>query len=71
MRVFVCVTLGRYSSGTDRKFALLEDVFRKFPEMPVSIEIKENNKQLIEKVQCTYKNLTIFPMVQNNVHICL
>ncbi|XP_051243985.1 lysophospholipase D GDPD3a [Dicentrarchus labrax] len=41
---------GRYSSGADRKFALLEDVFRKFPEMPVSIEIKENNHQLIEKV---------------------
>ncbi|XP_042361018.1 lysophospholipase D GDPD3a [Plectropomus leopardus] len=41
---------GRYSSGADRKFALLEDVFRKFPEMPVSIEIKENNKQLIETV---------------------
>lgn len=44
---------GRYSSGADRKFALLEDLFRKFPEMPVSIEIKENNKQLIEKVQNT------------------
>nr|XP_040045829.1 lysophospholipase D GDPD3a isoform X1 [Gasterosteus aculeatus aculeatus] len=41
---------GRYSSGADRKFALLEDVFRKFPEMPVSVEIKENNHQLIEKV---------------------
>ncbi|XP_037332439.2 lysophospholipase D GDPD3a [Pungitius pungitius] len=41
---------GRHSSGADRKFALLEDVFRKFPEMPVSVEIKENNHQLIEKV---------------------
>ncbi|XP_049925498.1 lysophospholipase D GDPD3a isoform X1 [Epinephelus moara] len=41
---------GRYSSGADRKFALLEDVFRKFPDTPVSIEIKENNKELIEKV---------------------
>ncbi|XP_068435030.1 lysophospholipase D GDPD3a isoform X2 [Clinocottus analis] len=41
---------GRYSSGTDRQFALLEDVFRKFPDMPVSVEIKENNSELIEKV---------------------
>ncbi|XP_032394623.1 lysophospholipase D GDPD3a [Etheostoma spectabile] len=41
---------GRYSNGPDRKFALLEDVFRKFPKLPVSIEIKENNKQLIKKV---------------------
>ena len=34
----------------DRKFALLEDVFRKFPDMPVNIEIKEMNCRLIEKV---------------------
>uniref|UniRef100_A0A3Q2YEU3 Glycerophosphodiester phosphodiesterase domain containing 3a n=1 Tax=Hippocampus comes TaxID=109280 RepID=A0A3Q2YEU3_HIPCM len=40
---------GHYSSGSDRKFTLLEDVFRKFPEIPISIEIKENNDQLIEK----------------------
>ncbi|XP_038553023.1 lysophospholipase D GDPD3a [Micropterus salmoides] len=49
-RLEVTFYAGRYSSGADRKFALLEDVFRKFPEMPVSVEIKENNKQLIEKV---------------------
>ncbi|XP_073351272.1 lysophospholipase D GDPD3a [Pagrus major] len=48
-RLEVTFYAGRYSSGADRKFALLEDVFRKFPEMPVSIEIKENNSQLIEK----------------------
>lgn len=41
---------GRYSSGADRKFALLEDVFKGFPKIPVSIEIKEKNIQLIEKV---------------------
>uniref|UniRef100_A0A3P9M764 Glycerophosphodiester phosphodiesterase domain containing 3a n=1 Tax=Oryzias latipes TaxID=8090 RepID=A0A3P9M764_ORYLA len=40
---------GRYSTGADRKIALLEDVFRKFPELPVSIEIKENNKRLMQK----------------------
>uniref|UniRef100_A0A3B3DSG6 Glycerophosphodiester phosphodiesterase domain containing 3a n=1 Tax=Oryzias melastigma TaxID=30732 RepID=A0A3B3DSG6_ORYME len=40
---------GHYSTGTDRKIALLEDVFRKFPELPVSIEIKENNKRLMQK----------------------
>ncbi|XP_039862080.1 lysophospholipase D GDPD3a [Simochromis diagramma] len=41
---------GRYSTGNDRKFALLEDVFKKFPEMPISIEIKENNHELIKRV---------------------
>uniref|UniRef100_A0A3B4GM23 Glycerophosphodiester phosphodiesterase domain-containing protein 3-like n=1 Tax=Pundamilia nyererei TaxID=303518 RepID=A0A3B4GM23_9CICH len=40
---------GRYSTGKDRKFALLEDVFKKFPEMPISIEIKENNHELIKR----------------------
>lgn len=41
---------GHYSSGMDRKFALLEDVFRKFPKMPINIEIKEENNLLIQKV---------------------
>ncbi|KAM6905349.1 lysophospholipase D GDPD3a [Xenentodon cancila] len=49
-RLEVTFYAGRFSSGTDRKFALLEDVFRKFPETPVSIEIKENNHQLMQKV---------------------
>lgn len=49
-RLEVTFYCGRYSSGADRKFTLLEDLFRKFPEMPVSIEIKENNHELIEKV---------------------
>ncbi|XP_061741291.1 lysophospholipase D GDPD3a isoform X3 [Nerophis ophidion] len=41
---------GHYSHGADRKFPLLEDLFQKFPEIPISIEIKENNNQLIEKI---------------------
>uniref|UniRef100_A0A8D3AC47 Glycerophosphodiester phosphodiesterase domain containing 3a n=1 Tax=Scophthalmus maximus TaxID=52904 RepID=A0A8D3AC47_SCOMX len=49
-RLEVTFYTGHYSSGADRKFSLLEDVFKKFPETPVSIEIKENNRALIEKV---------------------
>jgi len=30
---------------------LLEDVFKKFPNMPMMIEIKENNDLLIKKVR--------------------
>ncbi|XP_051570740.1 lysophospholipase D GDPD3-like [Myxocyprinus asiaticus] len=41
---------GHYSTGTDKNFALLEDVFRKFPHMAVNIEVKENNSALIEKI---------------------
>lgn len=51
LRLSILPPAGRYSTGRDRKIALLEDVFRKFPHIPVSIEIKENNMQLIEKVQ--------------------
>uniref|UniRef100_A0A3B4AUW4 GP-PDE domain-containing protein n=1 Tax=Periophthalmus magnuspinnatus TaxID=409849 RepID=A0A3B4AUW4_9GOBI len=45
----VTFNTGHSSSGSDRHFALLEDVFRKFPTMPISIEIKEDNIQLIQK----------------------
>lgn len=41
---------GHYSCGSDRQIALLEDVFRKFPKIPISIEIKEDNDLLINEV---------------------
>ncbi|XP_056608946.1 lysophospholipase D GDPD3a [Triplophysa dalaica] len=41
---------GHYSTGSERNIALLEDVFRKFPHMPVNIEVKEDNCSLIGKV---------------------
>uniref|UniRef100_A0A8C5B2Y2 Glycerophosphodiester phosphodiesterase domain containing 3a n=1 Tax=Gadus morhua TaxID=8049 RepID=A0A8C5B2Y2_GADMO len=44
------VTFNAGFSGADRKFALLEDLFRKFPRMPVNVEIKELNCRLIQKV---------------------
>ncbi|XP_062387181.1 lysophospholipase D GDPD1 [Sardina pilchardus] len=46
----VTFNCGHYSKGQDRKFALLEDVFQKFPRMPINIEVKENDDILIEKV---------------------
>uniref|UniRef100_A0A673NE66 Glycerophosphodiester phosphodiesterase domain-containing protein 1-like n=1 Tax=Sinocyclocheilus rhinocerous TaxID=307959 RepID=A0A673NE66_9TELE len=39
-----------YHTGSDRNFALLEDVFRKFPHIAVNIEVKENNSMLIERI---------------------
>ncbi|KAK5619365.1 hypothetical protein CRENBAI_011916 [Crenichthys baileyi] len=41
---------GHCSTGTDRTIALLEDVFKKFPKIPISIEIKEDNHQLMQEV---------------------
>ncbi|XP_018619960.1 lysophospholipase D GDPD3-like [Scleropages formosus] len=46
---------GHFSTGTDRKFALLEDVFRAFPKVPINIEIKEDNDELIKKVSSLVK----------------
>ncbi|XP_041812905.1 lysophospholipase D GDPD3a [Chelmon rostratus] len=71
-RLEVTFYTGRYSSGVDRKFALLEDVFRKFPKMPVSIEIKENNHQLIEKVSDLVKHynredITVWASVNSSI----
>lgn len=71
-RLEVTFYAGRYSSGADRKFSLLEDVFKKFPKMPVSIEIKENNKQLMEKVselvqRYNREELTLWASVNSTV----
>ncbi|CAK6963273.1 lysophospholipase D GDPD3a [Scomber scombrus] len=49
-RLPVLFYTGHYSTGTDRKFTLLEDVYRKFPRVAATIEIKEKNSQLIHKV---------------------
>ncbi|XP_048373193.1 lysophospholipase D GDPD3 [Sphaerodactylus townsendi] len=41
---------GRFSHGSDHRIARLEEVFQKFPGMPINIEIKEVNDRLIQKV---------------------
>ncbi|XP_067883856.1 lysophospholipase D GDPD1-like [Heterodontus francisci] len=41
---------GHYSSGSDRKIPLLEDVFQTFPHLPINVEIKVDSRELIRKV---------------------
>ncbi|XP_068099923.1 lysophospholipase D GDPD3 [Hyperolius riggenbachi] len=41
---------GHMSSGSDRRFPLLEEVFQKFPDKPVNVEIKQDCDDLIKKV---------------------
>ncbi|NP_001096485.1 uncharacterized protein LOC100125107 [Xenopus tropicalis] len=41
---------GHYSSGSDRRFPLLEEVFQRFPHMPINVEIKEETPELVKKV---------------------
>uniref|UniRef100_A0A670ZFF2 Glycerophosphodiester phosphodiesterase domain containing 3 n=1 Tax=Pseudonaja textilis TaxID=8673 RepID=A0A670ZFF2_PSETE len=41
---------GEVSHGTDHQIPRLEEVFEQFPEVPINIEIKEDNDVLINKV---------------------
>lgn len=38
------------TGSTDRNFPLLEEVFKEFPEIPINIDIKIEDDELIEKV---------------------
>ncbi|KAF4093035.1 hypothetical protein AMELA_G00027670 [Ameiurus melas] len=63
---------GHYSTGSDRRFALLEDIFRRFPRMPVNIEVKEHNMELIEKVSSLVKkynreDITVWASVESSI----
>ncbi|KAM9457315.1 lysophospholipase D GDPD3a [Clarias gariepinus] len=63
---------GHYGTGSDRKFALLEDVFSKFPRIPVNIEVKETNMELIEKVSALVKkykreDITVWASVESSI----
>ncbi|KAM4698039.1 lysophospholipase D GDPD3 [Rhinophrynus dorsalis] len=41
---------GHFSSGKDRRIPLLEEVFQKYPDIPINVEVKQENPELIKKV---------------------
>ncbi|OCT58326.1 lysophospholipase D GDPD3 [Xenopus laevis] len=41
---------GHYSSGSDRRIPQLEEVFQRFPHMPINVEIKEETPELVKQV---------------------
>ncbi|KAF4015718.1 hypothetical protein G4228_007308 [Cervus hanglu yarkandensis] len=41
---------GRFARGADRHMVRLEDLFRRFPRTPMSVEVKERNEELIHKI---------------------
>ncbi|XP_067419990.1 lysophospholipase D GDPD3 [Emydura macquarii macquarii] len=41
---------GAFSHGSDRRIPRLEEVFQKFPKVPVNVEIKQDDDELIRKV---------------------
>ncbi|KAG8188833.1 hypothetical protein JTE90_004645 [Oedothorax gibbosus] len=60
------------TNESEHKIPLLEDVFTKFPEMPINIDIKVNNDTLISKVNeliVEYKreNITVWGNFSNEV----
>ncbi|XP_006012940.1 lysophospholipase D GDPD3a [Latimeria chalumnae] len=54
-RLEVLFSPGSYSTGTDVQIPLLEEVFQRFPDVPINIEIKEDNEVLIKKVAALVK----------------
>ncbi|XP_011377036.1 lysophospholipase D GDPD3 [Pteropus vampyrus] len=41
---------GHFAHGSDQHMVRLEDLFQRFPRMPMSVEIKGENEQLIHKI---------------------
>ncbi|KAH1171256.1 hypothetical protein KIL84_006874 [Mauremys mutica] len=41
---------GAFSHGSDRRIPRLEEVFQKFPKVPVNVEIKQDDEELIRQV---------------------
>ncbi|XP_075420829.1 lysophospholipase D GDPD3 isoform X1 [Tenrec ecaudatus] len=43
-------TPGHFATGSDRRMVTLEDVFQRFPRMPMIVEVKEEDEELIHKI---------------------
>ncbi|XP_075420830.1 lysophospholipase D GDPD3 isoform X2 [Tenrec ecaudatus] len=41
---------GHFATGSDRRMVTLEDVFQRFPRMPMIVEVKEEDEELIHKI---------------------
>nr|XP_017198046.1 lysophospholipase D GDPD3 isoform X2 [Oryctolagus cuniculus] len=41
---------GHFAQGSDRHMVRLEDVFQRFPKTPMSVEVKAENEELIQKI---------------------
>ncbi|XP_078064575.1 lysophospholipase D GDPD3-like, partial [Mustelus asterias] len=40
---------GHYSRGSDHRIPRLEEVFQSFPQIPINIEVKAENQEIIRK----------------------
>lgn len=58
----------------ERKFPLLEEVFKNFPTIPINIDIKVDNEKLIKEVSRLIKvhhreHLTVWGNFDNNITV--
>lgn len=63
---------GHFAHGSDRHMVRLEDVFQRFPRIPVSLEVKEENEELINKIAGLVRHfdrneITIWASEKNSV----
>ncbi|XP_072454882.1 lysophospholipase D GDPD3 [Notamacropus eugenii] len=63
---------GRFARGSDRKMVRLEDVFQRFPQTPMSVEVKGEDEELINKIATMVKHfgrseITIWASEKNSV----
>ncbi|XP_078508512.1 lysophospholipase D GDPD1-like [Lissotriton helveticus] len=63
---------GHHSTGCDKRIPELEEVFQKYPNIPINIEIKEDDDELIKKVSDLVRRYhrcdrTIWASVNNRI----
>ncbi|XP_043828156.1 lysophospholipase D GDPD3 isoform X2 [Dromiciops gliroides] len=63
---------GQFARGSDRKMIRLEDVFQRFPQTPMSLEVKVEDEKLINKIATIVKHfgrseITIWAAEKNSV----
>ncbi|XP_068919784.1 lysophospholipase D GDPD3 isoform X2 [Petaurus breviceps papuanus] len=63
---------GQFARGSDRKMVRLEDVFQRFPQTPMSVEVKVEDDKLINKIATMVKHfgrseITIWASEKNSI----
>ncbi|XP_006877125.1 PREDICTED: glycerophosphodiester phosphodiesterase domain-containing protein 3 [Chrysochloris asiatica] len=63
---------GHFAHGSDRHMVRLEDLFRRFPRTPMSVEVKRENEELIHKIaglvrRFNRNEITIWASEKNSV----
>ncbi|XP_004691750.1 PREDICTED: glycerophosphodiester phosphodiesterase domain-containing protein 3 isoform X4 [Condylura cristata] len=63
---------GRFAHGSDRRMMSLEEVFQRFPQLPMAVEVKGDNEELIHKIAALVRHfnrneITIWASEKNSI----